>query len=39
MTEKDFFKVENYNLKKIDYLKITLEIEEKNKLLNILKNL
>ena len=29
MTEKDFFKVENYNLKKIDYLKITLEIEEK----------
>ena len=39
MTEKDFFKVKNYNLKKIDYLKIALEIDEKNKLLNILKNL
>lgn len=33
MTEKDYFKVHKYNLQEIDYLKIKLNIHEKEKLL------
>ena len=31
MTEKDYFKINNYKLKKINYLKVSLEIPEKEK--------
>ena len=34
MTEKDFYKIKKFNLKKIDYLKVSLEINEKQKLIN-----
>ena len=34
MTEKDYYKVQKYNLQKIDYLKVSLKILEKEKLLN-----
>ena len=34
MTEKDFYKIKEFNLKKIDYLKVSLEIKEKQKLIN-----
>lgn len=39
MTEKDFFKVKNFNLDKIKYLKISLEIDNKEKLINKIKTL
>ena len=32
MTEKDYFRIKDYNLKEIDYLKVNLEIEKKEKL-------
>lgn len=32
MTEKDYFKVKNFNLEKIKYLKVSLEINEKERL-------
>ena len=34
MTEKDYFKINNYKLKNINYLKVSLEIPEKKKLLD-----
>jgi len=33
MTEKDYFKIKDFNIDKIGYLKVSLEIEEKNKLI------
>ena len=39
MTEKDFYKISDYNLKDIKYLKVSLEIKEKEKLLNKIKKL
>ena len=29
MTEKDFFKIKRFNIKKLDYLRVALEIKEK----------
>ena len=29
MTEKDYFKINNFNLKNINYLKVSLEINKK----------
>ena len=37
MTEKDFFKIDEFKLKDIDYLKVNLEIENKEGLLNKIK--
>ena len=31
MTEKDYFRIKNFNLKEINYLKVKLEIEKKEK--------
>jgi len=39
MTEKDYFKVNKYKLEKINYLKVTLEINEKEKFLSKVKSL
>ena len=39
MTEKDYFKVNKYELGKINYLKVNLEIYEKERLLNKIKSL
>ena len=39
MTEKDYFKVNKFNLDKINYLKVTLEIYEKEKFLSKVKSL
>jgi len=33
-TEKDFYRVKKHNLKELKYLKVDLEIQEKNKLIN-----
>ena len=33
MTEKDYFKIHNFKLEKINYLKVTLEVDKKEKLL------
>ena len=33
MTEKDYFKIHNFKLEKINYLKVTLEVSKKEKLL------
>ena len=38
MTEKDYFKVNKYKLEKINYLKVTLEINEKEKFLSKVKS-
>ena len=38
MTEKDYFKINNFNLKKINYL-VSLEINEIDKILDKIKNL
>ena len=38
MTEKDYFKVKNFNLQNINYLKVSLEIEKKEKLINRIKS-
>ena len=34
MTEKDFYKIEKYNFKEINYLKVKLEIKNKEQLIN-----
>ena len=34
MTEKDYFKINKYNLKDINYLKVSLEIDKKEKLIS-----
>jgi len=39
MTEKDYYKVKKFNLKKINYLKVSLEIQNKEKLLGKIKEL
>ena len=31
MTEKDYFKIKNFSIKKLNYLKVDLEIKDKNK--------
>ena len=36
MTEKDYFKVKNFNLNKLNFLKVSLEIHKKNELLKII---
>ena len=33
MTEKDYLRIKKFKLKYIDYLKVNLEIKQKNKLL------
>ena len=39
MTEKDYFKINNYKLEKINYLKVLLEINEKEKFIKKLNSL
>lgn len=39
MTEKDYFKIKKFKIKNLDFLKVKLEINKKNKLLEKLKNL
>ena len=39
MTEKDFFKIKQFNLKNVDYLKVSLDIIEKEKLINRIKKI
>ena len=39
MTKKDFFKIKDFNLRNINYLKVKLQIEEKEKLLNKIKKI
>ena len=34
MTEKDYFKINHFNLDKINYLKVSLDIPEIKKILN-----
>lgn len=31
MTEKDYFKIKDFNLNKVEYLRVALEINEKEK--------
>ncbi len=38
MTEKDFFKIKNYNFNSIGYLKVMLKIENQEKLISIIKS-
>ena len=38
MTEKDYYKISHYNLDKVNYLKVELLIDEKEKLLNKINN-
>ena len=38
MTEKDYFKINKYKLEKINYLKVKLELYEKEKFLNKIKS-
>ena len=37
MTEKDFFKIKNFQFKAIGYLKVSLEIDNKEEFLNLIK--
>ena len=37
MTEKDFFKIQDFNLSQINYLKVSLQILNKEKLMNLIK--
>ena len=39
MTEKDFFKINEFKLEKIDYLKVSLKIVDKENLINEIKNI
>ena len=39
MTEKDFFKIKRFNIKKLDYLRVALEIKEKKKFINEIKKI
>ena len=39
MTEKDFFKIKKFKFKNLDYLKVFLEIKEKEKLINRIKKI
>ena len=39
MTEKDFFKVNSFNLPKLNYLKISLEIKDKENFFNSIQRL
>ena len=39
MTEKDFFKVNNFDINEINYLKVSLEIQNKEKFLNRIKKI
>ena len=39
MTEKDYFKIKNFNLKNINYLKVSLVIEEQENLLSMIKEI
>ena len=37
MTEKDYYKINKFQLNKIEYLKVSLEVNEKEKLFKIIK--
>ena len=37
MTEKDYYKLKNFKLNKLNFLKVSLEIVQKNELLKIIK--
>ena len=39
MTEKDFYKINHFNLQKINYLKVSLELEKKKSFIKNLQNL
>ena len=39
MTEKDFFKIRNFEIDNLKYLKVSLVINKKEKLINIINNL
>ena len=39
MTEKDYYKFKDFNLKDLNFLKVSLEIKEKNKLLKIIEKI
>ncbi len=39
MTEKDYFKIKDYNISKIKYLKVSLEIDNSDKFLNKIKKI
>ena len=39
MTEKDFFKINNFKIRKIDYLRVSLQIYDKEKLINKIKKI
>ena len=34
MTEKDYYKINDFKLKELDYIKVSLEINQKEKFLN-----
>ena len=39
MTEKDYFKIKHFNLNKINYLKISLKLDNQERLINRIKKL
>ena len=39
MTEKDYYKIKDFNFKEIDYLKVELEIKKKKKFLEKIKKI
>ena len=39
MTEKDYYKIKKFNIKNIEYLKINLEITDKEKFLQTIKDI
>ena len=39
MTEKDYFKIKDFNIPEIQYLEVSLEIKQKNKLTQIISKL
>ena len=39
MTEKDYFKVKNFDIAEIDYLKVSLEVIERDKFIKTIKKL
>ena len=39
MTEKDYYKIKEFNIDKIKYVKVSLEIESQKDLISIIKNI
>ena len=39
MTEKDYFKFKNFNQKDINYLELSVQIDQREKFFNMIKNL